>query len=864
MMQDTRVLIVEDEGIVARDIQSSLKALDYTVVGIASSGSEAVQTASETRPSLVLMDIRLKGEMNGMQAAEQIRARLDIPIVYLTAYADRETLARAKLTGPFGYVLKPFEERELQATIEMALYKHDMDKKLRESERWLAATLNCMGDAVIATDAGGRVKFMNPVAEKLTGWAQAEVLGKELADVFPVIDEETRAATENPVAQVLQEGVPIGLINHAVLVARDGSEIPIDDSAAPIQDGEGSVTGVVLVFRDITEHKRAERALRQYAERLQVLHTIDRAILGAQSPDEIARATLQRISQFVPCRRASVVLFDWEADQAVVLAVHSHGETRLGAGVRMSLEEFGVTDDLRQGEHHLVNDLTSLSERPAADEQLLAEGVRSYLSMPLMAQGELMGALNLGAGVPHAFSPEHVQVVLQVADQLAVAIWQAHLHHQIQRHARELAAVNKASQAIASTLDRKEVFSLVIAEVRDLLGAEGVSVLLLEPAADDNGEELAFAAVADQEIESLLGKRMPVTAGIAGWAVKEKRPVLVRDVSSDPRFYDGIDAITQRTTRSIMAVPLMVKGAASGVIEVVNKTDGVFGESDLAMLVTMAGSAAIAIENARLYQAEREQYRRLRQSQAQLIQVEKMAALGRLIASIAHEINNPLQAVQGCLTLAQEELDGKPRPDKLKRYLGMANDEIQRVSAIVRRMRDFYRPTREEFQSTDVCIVLNSVLELTAKQLQHSNVTVEREGFGDGSGALPTVWANPNHLKQVFLNLVLNAVDAMSSPVDGDQQGGTLRVRATLDQMVQQDHSLMPAVRIELSDTGQGMPPQVLSRLFEPFHTTKANGTGLGLAISYEIVRAHNGQISATSQVGVGTTFTVLLPVEQV
>jgi two-component system NtrC family sensor kinase len=479
-----------------------------------------------------------------------------------------------------------------------------------------------------------------------------------------------------------------------------------------------------------------------------------------------------------------------------------------------------------------------------------------------MAQGELMGALNFGSGTPYAFTPEHIQAARQVADQLAVAIQQARLHEQVQHHARELAAINKASQAIASTLDLREVLRLVIAEVRDLLSAEGVSVLLLEPAADGAGEELVFAAAAGQGIESLIDKRMPVAAGIAGWVVKEKQPALVRDAPSDPRFYDQIDAVIQRTTRSVMAVPLMVQGMAKGVIEVVNKAEGIFGKRDLSMLETMAGSAAIAIENARLYQAEREQHRRLQQSQAQLIQSEKMAALGRLVASIAHEINNPLQAVQGCLTLAQEELEGKPRPDKLARYLSMANEEIERVSAIVRRMRDFYRPSREEMLSVDVCIVLNSVLELTAKQLQHSNVTVKCEGFGDGSYELPKIIANPNHLKQVFLNLVLNAVDAMSSPEDGGQPGGTLHVCAKLDQLLQPDHRPVTAVRIEFSDTGQGMPPEVLARLFEPFHTTKTDGTGLGLAISYEIIRAHNGQITATSQPGVGTTLDVLLPVE--
>jgi len=268
----------------------------------------------------------------------------------------------------------------------------------------------------------------------------------------------------------------------------------------------------------------------------------------------------------------------------------------------------------------------------------------------------------------------------------------------------------------------------------------------------------------------------------------------------------------------------------------------------------MAGSAAVAIANARLYQAERDQFRRLQQSQAQLIQAEKMAAMGRLVASIAHEINNPLQAVQGCLTLAEEEVEEDRDRERLKRYLSMADAEVERIASIVRRVRDFYRPAPAELKPTDIHAVLTSLLELVAKQLQTSNVTVER----DWAANLPMIEANPSYLKQVFLNLVLNAVDAMS------EHGGTLRVRTALDQMQSpREKQQVPAVRIEFSDTGIGMPPEVMAHLFEPFVTAKKDGTGLGLSISYGIIEAHDGQISATSQVGAGSCFTVLLPVNE-
>lgn len=269
-MAKAQILIVEDESIVAKDIQNTLKILGYAVSAVASSGEEAVKKAAETHPDLVLMDIVLGGDMDGVEAAAQIRARFDIPVVYLTAYADDETLQRAKITEPYGYILKPFQERELHTAIEMGLFKHKMERKLKESEQWLATTLKSIGDAVMATDSHGCVTLMNPVAEALTGWKQEDAAGNPLKEVFNIVNEETGREVEDPATKVLREGVVVGLANHTVLIAKDGTKRPIDDSGAPIRDDKGNITGVVLVFRDITERRQAEKALATEKERMAV------------------------------------------------------------------------------------------------------------------------------------------------------------------------------------------------------------------------------------------------------------------------------------------------------------------------------------------------------------------------------------------------------------------------------------------------------------------------------------------------------------------------------------------------------------------------------------------------------------------
>jgi two-component system, chemotaxis family, CheB/CheR fusion protein len=276
-MSNAKILIVEDEKIVAKDIHNQLRRFGYEVTAIVSTGEEAIQKAIETKPDLALLDIRLHGETDGVMVAEQIRERLGIPVVYLTAYADEETLRRAKLTEPFGYLVKPFGERELHSTIEIALHRHAMERRLQESEEWLRTTLMSIGDGVIAVDVGERVRSINHVAAELTGWPEEEAVGRPVSEVFNIINEDRTPVEDMPVTKAIREGVFTGNIKF-ILITKTGLEIPVEDGAAPIRDEKGQITGAVVVFRDIREQRRheeererslaREQAMRAEAERL--------------------------------------------------------------------------------------------------------------------------------------------------------------------------------------------------------------------------------------------------------------------------------------------------------------------------------------------------------------------------------------------------------------------------------------------------------------------------------------------------------------------------------------------------------------------------------------------------------------------
>jgi len=273
-----RILLVEDEALIAMDLKERLQCLGYSVTSIARTADEALRLAVSTPPDLILMDIQLSGEKDGIHAAEEIRKALDVPVVYLTAHSDSFTIERAKISGPFGYITKPFVTDTLRTQIEMALAKHQTEQRLRQSEAWLSATLRNIGDAVIATDCTGRIEFMNPVAEELTGWNIKRAAGEFASAVFKVSDPKTAEPVADPTLAVLSpEGVRT-LSGEYSLQSVSGSVALVQTVISANQSEDGRLLGSVIVFRDITSQRELERR----AEESQNMETI--AIMAGGLP----------------------------------------------------------------------------------------------------------------------------------------------------------------------------------------------------------------------------------------------------------------------------------------------------------------------------------------------------------------------------------------------------------------------------------------------------------------------------------------------------------------------------------------------------------------------------------------------------
>ena len=245
----SKILVVEDERITAEDIKSGLESAGYQVPALVSSGKDAIEKAGELKPDLVLMDIKLKGKMDGIAAAGQIKQLYDIPVIYLTAYSDEYTVQRAKITEPSGYIIKestglvkkPFGESELHTAIEITLYRHKMEK---DHDALLSAMLKNINDAVIATNAEGRIKLMNSVAEKLTGWRVDTAIGKDLNKVFPPLNSIKKSFNDINLKKPMSS-------NNEILKSLKGDEISVKYDFKVINDDNGNISGYILVFNNV-------------------------------------------------------------------------------------------------------------------------------------------------------------------------------------------------------------------------------------------------------------------------------------------------------------------------------------------------------------------------------------------------------------------------------------------------------------------------------------------------------------------------------------------------------------------------------------------------------------------------------------
>lgn len=576
-----------------------------------------------------------------------------------------------------------------------------------------------------------------------------------------------------------------------------GLDIGADDYIAKPFDPQELLARV----RSMLRLHRAEQDLRARNQALAALNAVSQTIGRAVELPDVLRSALEQVLDSLELEAGLITL-------------------RSASGHQLIAVQHWPPEDV------LPNIL--LAEQVAQTGQPLL--VEHSACVPLISRNRVLGTLYV-TGLKR-IGPDALDLLGAIGSQIGAAIERARLYQEAQQRSEDLAVLNEVTRAVTSSLELDRVLTMSLHSIRQILHVEAGSLILI----DTESGEMQFRNTLPALETWLRHDATQPGGGLIGTVTTLREPLSIKD----PQLLRTDDA-AEISLRNLLAAPLIVKSRSVGLIVVINRSEGAFTSDDLELLQFLAGAVAVAAENARLYGELADFARELERSQAQLIQAEKLAATGRLAASLAHEINNPLQAIHNCLHLV---IDRPLTDEKKKYYLDMAQNEAERLIALVQRTLEFYRPSKGRASAVNVNHLIENVLALSNKRLEHDRIEVRVQLQHD----LPDLMAVPDQLTQVLLNLIINAIEAMAS-------GGVLTIGTSMTDTW---------LKVEVQDTGPGFTPAEAAKIFEPFYTTKAAGTGLGLAVSYGIIQQHGGRIEVQSSPGQGTLFTVLLPLSRI
>lgn len=688
----------------------------------------------------------------------------------------------------------PLHSQEISAQLDTSR------RELREAQTLLHTLIDSLPVGITIADVDGRIVMTNAAGVEILG-GRPEGNVENLTAPYTVhrLSGVQVAPDRRPLFRTLRTGKALSGEEYRIR-RTDGTERVVLTATKPVKDKNGTIISVLKVFQDITEKKRNEDAVQRYADRLHILREMDRAILAARPLVPIAQLTFPQLHKLLPCVRASIVLLDKEAGtlQEKVIQVGDKTLTQPEAPVDITPPWWTVIEHLERGEPYVIEHTHATDRDDPLADMWHAHAIHAHLYQPIRIHVDLIGALCIGLGRPGPLDAEQYEFIRELADQLAVAIRQARLYESIHQHA------SKLEDRVA---ERTAALRISEARFRAIFEEAPVGIALL----DDKGRIIQGNAVL-QAMLALDAASLEATCFF------------------EHIHCDDVDDLREQSLNLLSGSVQSSKGEcrlerANGKTRWVRVTMALVGER---------------LDQPNLMLAMIQDITEERDAQFALIQTEKLALTGRLATSLAHEINNPLQTVIGCLGLAEE---AREDDDEIDVYLAMASEELKRAASIVTRLRDLNRWSEaEQREPTDVRAIIRQALAMTRKQCEDHGIVVHT----DLDVNVPDIHAIPDRLEQVFLNLTLNAIDAMPN-------GGTLRVGVL--PMVSPD-----GVKIVFQDSGIGIPPEDQAHIFEAFQTTKSEGLGMGLFISQSIIEDHGGTISVRSQPDEGSTFTIQIP----
>jgi len=733
--------------------------------------------------------------------------------------------------------------------------RRQAEEALRESQTLLSAIVENLPFEFWACGPDGRYVMQNALDINLWG----NLIGKTLEELGLPEDELAlwRASHRCAFAGEFVHG------EHERFIK--GEKRNYYSLIGPIRDGD-VIRGILGIRIDITDRKRAEEQVRNLNRTLRVINEVNQALVRAAEETELLQRTCHIITDIGGYRLAWVGFA--EQDEATLRAVRPVAAAGEDASLLDTLNitradsERGrgpIATAIRTGQPVAIKDIAADANNSAWRDEAAQRGYASSIALPLMSGDKALGTLNIYAAEPNAFDEAEIRLLAEMADDMAFGIMALRartaqlraeeeierLNRDLERRARGLAALNKAGQIMASTLELDTLLNRVLEQIQSLLEAEGASVLLCEDVESQaEGSQLIFSAATGPSAKYLIGMRLPAGAGVAGWVVREKQSALLADVQNDARFDNDVDAVTGMSTRSLLAVPLIFKGTVLGLVEAVNKINGTFDQHDLEALKALSNSAAIAIENARLFATEQQRAKELAHALEQQRQLDRIQR--EFIQNVSHELRTPLALVRGHAELLEggwlgelqsEQKDSVGVITRRARILSKLVDDIVGVLEVEQRIL--------KREPVDLVALVRMVMADFASAAKQSGLTLSAEIAPN----VPFVNGDSIALRHALDNLVGNALKFTPS-------GGRVTVQLSQSE---------DAILLQVSDTGIGIPADQLDRIFERFYqvngstTRPYGGVGLGLSLVKEIVEAHSGHITVESQVGMGSTFTVFL-----
>jgi GAF domain-containing protein len=582
------------------------------------------------------------------------------------------------------------------------------------------------------------------------------------------------------------------------------------------------------------DNARLFEAAERERRRLQVLYEVGARVASVHDAGEVLDRIVNEAVRMLGADAGGLRLL--EGDDLVLRAL-----TASAAGLitrpRLKIGESLSGLPVASGEAVSVEDVREDARYDPVHRQAARElGFQSFLGVPLRAHGRVLGSLYVYTLARRRFEADETSLLSAFADQASLVIDKDRLIQEARARAVRLRTLARLHQRVSSSLDTDEVLRAVARAAAELMDAPLVAISL----ADESARTLERRAFSDDALgEDHPGLRRRFGEAAIGWVAVHRRPLNIPDVFADDRVLAHVWCRRHGFTSALL-VPILFQESLLGVLVLFGRTPFVMDAADQDLLESFLAQAALAIHNAAVHEQLQVAHGDLERSQEQLIHSEKLSALGQLVAGVAHELNNPLSAVLGNAYLAESKVAGLP----VQRHIKGIRDGAERAAEIVRNLLQFARKLASSREDIDIGQLVERVLTLVANAGVTQKITIER----DLAPGLPSTAGDPGQIQQVFLNLVTNAFQAM------DESGGTLTVRSRL---------AAGRLRIEVEDTGPGVPAEIRTRIFDPFFTTKpvGKGTGLGLSVAHGIISAHEGRIWVDESPTGGARFVIDLPV---